>query len=722
MRWIILVCLVACANPHRGNGDDDDDGSNGSDGSGSNGGSGSHSDSCGGLSRPWLATGQQPNGVVSGDFDRDGILDLAVSNGLDGTVSVMRGLGGGRFAPKADYPVSAGTSGLAVADFDRDGKLDVLVGANYGPKLLAGNDDGSLQAAASTFSMPQPPTAVAAGDFDGDGNPDGVAAGTNLVIARGNGDRTFAAPNTYALDGAAVSVVAIDVNGDGKLDVVVAGWRYVDVFLGHGDGTLDGKLSNTNLSTTGYVGVGDVTADGIPDFVMNGVATSMGSSVAIYPGTGNGSLGTPVMIPIQGHALTYAAVIDVDHDGQLDIAAGEEQALHLYRNLGGGSWAQPVDYIGPETLSAWTAADLDGDGKPDLAVTGKDADVLALMFGIGDRFAGPQHFTTADGAKQIALVDVDGDHHLDAAVLATTANTLSVLLGNGDGTFAAKRDGATGVSPTGFTVSDFDGDGHPDFAVASTTTVDVLRGRGDGSVFPKTNVAMTPAAGVVAADFNSDGMPDLVTVGGGEVFIPNAGNGTFLTSPAGMPSDGFELDRLSAPDLDGNGTPDLILTPSGCHGLVTYAGNGAGRFQQLQTLAIPGCAHSVATADLDGDGKLDLVVASYATQAATTGPVYVFQGVGGGMFSTPAVAYPADTFPQHVQIADVNGDGVLDIVVAGYATEVLYGTGHGTFGPRTPYPGNYGGDIALGDVDGDGSTDLVTASGSAITVLLGRCH
>lgn len=545
------------------------------------------------------------------------------------------------------------------------------------------------------------------------------------MIARGNGDGTFVSVNAYPLDGAAVSVVAIDLNHDGKLDVVVAGSSYVDVFLGHGDGTLDGKLSNTGLYTRGYIGVGDVTGDGVPDLVMPGFSSTTGSGIAIYPGTGNGSLGTPVLIATHVADPSYAAVIDVDGDGQTDIVAGAGQTLELIRNLGGGSWAQPVDYIGPSGLSAWTAADLDNDGHPDLAVAGHDADVLALMFASGDRFAGPQHFTTAEGAKQIALVDVDGDHHLDAVVLAGTANTLSVLLGAGDGTFAAKRDGATGVAPTGFTVGDFDGDGHPDFAVGSSTTVDLLQGRGDGTVLPKQNVVMRPASGVVAADFNSDGMSDLVVVGDNplaELFVPNAGNGSFLVPTGGMPADYFELDRMLAPDLDGNGTPDLILTPGSCSGLVTYAGNGAGGFQQLQTLTLPGCPHSVATADLNHDGKLDLVVTSYGSQAATTGPVYVLLGVGGGMFFTPAVAYPADTVPRHVAIGDIDGDGNLDIVVSGSAIEVLYGAGNGTFGPRTPYGGMYDADLALGDVDGDGSTDLVSASGSTITVLQGRCH
>ena len=128
-----------------------------------------------------------PVKVASGDFNRDGVVDLVTVNMLDRTVSVLIGLGSGRFAPNVDYP--AADDGLAVADFDRDGKLDLAVLSNAGDvSIMAGNDDGSFQSPARVAQVGARASAVAAGDFDKDGIPDlAVATGAStLIVLRGS--------------------------------------------------------------------------------------------------------------------------------------------------------------------------------------------------------------------------------------------------------------------------------------------------------------------------------------------------------------------------------------------------------------------------------------------------------------------------------------------------------------------------------------------------------
>lgn len=718
MRWIIFLCLVACANPHRGNGDDDD-GSDGSSGSGSNGGSGDHSDSCGGLSRPWLATGQGPSGIVSGDFDRDGVIDLAVSSSLDHTVSVLRGLGGGHFAPKVDYPAYG--EGLAVADLDHDGKLDLVAG----DVMLIGNDDGSFQTGATIPGLAG--GTVATGDFDGDGNPDVANANSALQVVRGLGDRTFGPAKSYALDATAVTLIASDLNHDGKLDVIVGSVGFVDVFLGHGDGTFDGKLSYP-LATTGRIAVGDVSGDGVPDLVMPGV------QAAILPGMGNGSFGAAQMIATQTPTdIEHVALIDLDHDGVLDIVLGDGDYAEIVHSDGHGTYAvAPALYSEPRQPRAWLAADLDGDGQPDLAQVGLGAAAVGILFADHGAFIAPPQFATANGAIDLALADVDHDQHLDAVVLAQRAGTVSILLGTGDGSFAAKRDAATGTFPRGFAVEDVDGDGRLDVMAKSDSGVDVLRGKGDGTVMAKQSFAGGGGYAMVSADFTSDGKPDALVMNSTELaLMANAGDGTFptvVTANMSIPSNSSFA--LAAPDLDGNGTPDLAMAlgrldyPSNGGTLATYAGNGAGGFQALDTLVLNLCPTSIASADLNHDGKADLVVVGIvgyvSSVSSTLAPAEVFLGTGGGHFAPP-VAYLADVGPSHVTIADVDGDGALDLVIAGNATEVLHGHGDGTFGPRTPY-GAPAASAVAGDIDGDGSTDLVATSATGIQVLLGTCH
>lgn len=722
MRWILFVCLVACAGPHRGNGDGDDgNGSGDGSGSGSNGGSGSSSDTCGGLSRPWLATGQGPSGIVSGDFDRDGVIDLAVTSSIDGTVSVLRGLGAGHFAPKVDY--QANGFGLAAADLDNDGKLDLVTG----PVMLIGNDDGSFQTEATIPGLAG--TSLAAtGDFDGDGNADVVGANGTLFIVRGLGDRTFAPAKSYALDASAVTLFASDLNHDGKLDVIAGAPGFVDVFLGHGDGTFDGKLSYP-LSTTGYIAVGDVSGDGIPDLVVP--SASAPSTTSVLAGMGNGSFGAAqtVLSEATYNGSPHVALVDLDHDGTLDIVVGDDNSAQIVPSHGDDTYGPGSTlYHQPYMARAWLATDLDGDGQPDLAYAGTGVDAVGILFADHGGFIAAPEYATAAGASDLVLVDIDGDHHLDAVVLATTAGTTSILLGAGDGTFGSKRDAATGTGPRGFAVTDADGDGKLDVLALSNSGLDVLRGKGDGSLMAKQSFATGVGYALTSADFTSDGKPDVVVAFADLMTVANAGDGTFPIASAGPELARNQGIAATALDFDGNGTPDVALAlmnyPVSGGTLVTYAGNGAGGFQQLDSIPLPQYPTAVVGADLNHDGKIDLVVTQLAgfqySMTPRLGTVLVFLGTGGGHFKSP-VAYPADVYPGHLTITDLDGDGELDLVVDGEATEVLHGRGDGTFGPRTPY-GLPNARSTAGDVDGDGSMDLVATSTIGIEVLRGTCH
>jgi len=637
-------------------------------------------------------------------------------------VSILRGLGGGHFAPKVDYQAYGG--GLAVADLDHDGKLDLVTG----PDMLIGNDDGSFQSEVSIAGLAGT-TLAATGDFDGDGNPDIVDANGSLFVVRGLGDRTFAPAKSYALDAVAVALFTIDLNHDGKLDVVVGAPGFVDVFLGHGDGTFDGKLSYP-LNTTGYIAVGDVSGDGIPDLVVPAQSSPLTTSV--LPGTGNGAFGAAQTIltnqPIYGTPM-HASVIDLDHDGTLDIVIGDDYAVQIISSHGDGTYApKPTLYHQPYIARAWVATDLDGDGQPDLAYAGTGVDAVGILFADHGGFIAAPQYATAAGPNDLVLVDINRDQHLDAVVLAYTAGTISILLGAGDGTFGTKRDAATGTSPRGFAVADADGDGALDVLALSSSGLDVLRGKGDGSLVAKQSFAAGAGYALMSADFTSDGRPDVAVAYGSMNTVANAGDGTFPTAAMGpaIPTN-QGLGAVTA-DLDGNGTPDVALAimnyPSTGGTLITFAGNGAGGFQQLDSIPLPQAAIAVASADLNHDGKLDLVVTQLAGVpnhlTSALGTVSVFLGSGGGHFKPPT-SYPADVYPTHLTIADLDGDGELDLIVDGEATEVLHGRGDGTFGPRTPY-GLLNAISTAGDVDGDGIMDLVATSRIGIEVLRGRCQ
>ncbi|MFT3693573.1 MAG: VCBS repeat-containing protein [Kofleriaceae bacterium] len=711
--WLVVV-LIGCSGGSGRGGDDDDDGMpGGSDGSGSGGGGGGVNGSCGGLVRPWLATGQAPTGITSGDFDRDGIVDLAVANSLDGSISVMRGLGAGLFAPKVDYPATAFTKTLATADFDHDGKLDLSDGAN----IYLGNDDGSFQAPRSTGVD----SLGVVGDFDGDGNVDVASTASfdsthfRLEVALGHGDATFAASTYTLVTGGAqpLTMKTVDLNRDGELDLVVATSTGTVVLLGTGTGTFGGPA--VFPVTTPFVG--DVTGDGILDLV---------AAKQVLPGIGNGSFGAAIAID----ATTVMGLVDLDGDGVLDII-GEKGVIASHGDGMFGPEAGQYDGIFYDGHSL--AVDLDADGHDDLAVVGTEADVVSLLFNNAHgAFIAPPQYATAMGAMDLRLADL-GNGHLDAIVAADDSNSVSVLAGNGDGTFAAKKDGAMTPNVFDFNVGDVDGDGKLDVIAHSGAMVSVLRGKGDGTLMAKTDAAS--AGGYAAiADFTSDGKADVAIVSSVVMVMTNtAGLLGAPTQVAAMPAYHGTYTAIPssviAVDYDGNHTLDLLVgfCSGAGGGIQIFSGNGAGGFTSSGQLDAQRCVISVAAGDVDGDGKPDVIATTRALDYSTIGTfemVEVFT-TGGATSATP-VSYPAGTDLARTTLADVDGDGSLDIVIAGYPATMLFNHGNGTFGPRTPV-GARGNAVAAADIDGDGHLDLVTTGDygvgqSAIQTLLGQCH
>jgi hypothetical protein len=323
---------------------------------------------------------------------------------------------------------------------------------------------------------------------------------------------------------------------------------------------------------------------------------------------------------------------------------------------------------------------------------------------------------------------------------------VGVLLGNGDGTFQATQSYTSGgYFASAIAVADVNMDGKPDLLVSNTYFsegiagggVGVLLGNGDGTFQAAQSYTSggVYAVSIAVADVNDDGKPDILVAntgfnnseseGGVGVLLGN-GDGTFQAAKSYV-SGGGSAASIAVADVNGDGEPDIVVAnpcsvqdycPTG--GVVgVLLGNGDGSFQPVQTYSSGGVlAYSIAIADVNGDGKPDLLVANEcATYGCPggTGALGVLLGNGDGTFQPAQITSTPWTLGEgQIALADFNGDGKLDVAI-GSGSILLFGNGDGTF-TMPLYFGVTGPGIAVGNFNGDGSPDLAVGG----TILLNR--
>jgi hypothetical protein len=350
-------------------------------------------------------------------------------------------------------------------------------------------------------------------------------------------------------------------------------------------------------------------------------------------------------------------------------------------------------YAAPGGPTCVTYADLNGDGIPDMIFGNGSSDSVGVRLGLGGGAFGPEtDYATGGPMYAIAVADLNGDGKLDVVTANYSSQTISVLFGNGDGTLQP--------SPAG----------------APTTYYD------------------TGATSLVLADLNHDGHPDMVTAepNARSVWVwLNHGDGTFGPASIYNPPNSFYsfsgTRQVAVADVNGDGVPDIVSvndTDLASGNVTTFLGKGDGTFGQAIVSQVGGFSTGLALADLNGDGKLDIVTADGGGPEFT---VSVGFGNGDGTF-TQSAAYATGTYfyPWRVAAADVSGDGRPDIVtISGpYAapppptfTEVFVNNGDGTFGPPQSVPNSgLSGGLALADVNGDGLPDLTLVGPGSNTV------
>ena len=528
---------------------------------------------------------------------------------------------------------------------------------------------------------------VAVGDFNGDGKADLVVANEcpdsncnagAVSVLLGNGDGTFQAPQTYSSGGSEAYAVAVaDVNKDGKADLIVANGcesanqcanGVVGVLLGNGDGTFQ---SASTYASGGVVAtsitIADVNRDGNVDLIVGNqclTSTCASGGVGVLLGNGNGTFQAPQSYATGGLATVSVAAGYFNHDRKLDLVTANQ---------------------------CQSSGNCNGN--------------VGVLLGNGDgTFQAAQSYTSGGyAAVSVATGDFNADGKTDLVVAnqcESSANcnngNVGVLLGNGDGTFQTAENYVSGGNNTsGITVSDLNADGRTDLVLANQCqaagncgvgSVSVLMGNGDGT-FQSARSYISDgvlAQSVGVGDWNGDMKPDLAIVNqcqsgsactGTVTILLGNGDGTFQAPPS-YASGGYDADSVAVGDLNRDGKPDLVVAnlcrASNCSqensGYVSVLlGNGDGTFQPAQEYATGGFgASSVAIADFNGDGNPDVVVANQCSTTAckSGGSVSILLGNGNGTLQAAQTYSSGGDTALSIAIADFNKDGNLDLAVA----------------------------------------------------------
>lgn len=647
--------------------------------------------------------------AVMGDFDNDGKIDLAVANATGLAVSVLLGKGAAAFTAPVDYAAGMSPSAIAAGDVNGDGALDLIV---------ANHDDGTM---------------------------------TVLLNDRHG---VFGAPTIYATGANPVAIAIGDLNRDGRQDVVVAvaamstdpatpfaAAGYLSVFLNNGAGRFAPPV--IYLSGTGptAVAIADLNHDGLSDLA---IATSQQtpltgdeSNVTVLINKGNATFATPVAYGVQPQPTSVVAG-DLDGDNVPDLVVAGAQGTVMF-NKGDGTF--PVNdtfsfqnITGSPTPLGVALADINGDGRLDLAIAGQEGTVSVALNGGGkNAFGVPLIYSIGSYATAVAFGDLNADGKADLAVVE---NNVSVLLGTGQGTFAVAPSYAVSASPAGLAVGDLNGDAKLDLAVADGDGhVSVLMNTGRGAFAAAVNYdgAAYPTS-IVSADLNGDGRLDLAVTNDMtadvSVFL-NRGGGLFapqVKSPASLGAN-----AMAAADFDGDGRLDLAVTSStggataGAPRTATLSillNRGGGVFAAPVNYSVGEETYAIAVGDLNGDGKIDVVVNANPSTPGTAG-VSVLLNKGDGTLAGPVhYVIGSGVDSGHFVIGDLDGDGKPDLAVSdfdGGNLVVLVNDGTGRFQLSGTYPAEWEIDaIALGDLNGDGTPDLAVASvnGGAVHLFL----
>jgi hypothetical protein len=665
-----------------------------------------------------FALAVQPAAFCLGDINGDGLIDF-ISAG-NGSISVLKG-GPTGFGAAQIFPGVDAPTAILIGDFNGDGWNDVAVASESGQVAILLNNGNGLLTNPVFYYSGLHPSSLALADFNGDGIPDLVATnenGNDLSLFMGRNDGSFQTAVHFAAGSSPRSVVAADLNGDGLADLAVTDFSTNNVTVLLGDGL--GGFSAASSVPTGSGPSLLLAGDFNEDGAVDlAVENELDNSVLLLMGNGTGGFS-------RGTTFSGSVSFGLGHavgGAHLDLLIQTKDALDIMQGEGDGTFTLGAELAAPATPQVLLIADLNGDGQPDIAAADLSG-VLSVFSGFA-----PQPTPATDASAPIEVV-------------TTSRNTVAAArVGSPIHAFA------NGTSSSSVTLASSNTSSTLSQSITLTATVNPSSATGKVTFYDGTTIIGIQPVAVGQAVLTTALLPSGVN----PLTARYSGDATYASSitasavsqtVSALPQLGFtsssDSSTLTTPanvisaDVNGDGKPDLVVSNNSGTNISIFLNNGSGSFGAGTTCNVQATPGALVAVDLNADGIVDLAVLN-----PSAGTVTVLIGTATG--TTCAALFPSSyaystgtpsSSPVAIATGDFNGDGIPDLVVANATDKtvsILLGNGTSilTLQTAVAYPlGTTPVSLAVADFNQDGYADVVALSNvsSSFIVLFGKAN
>ncbi len=634
--------------------------------------------------------------------------------------------------------VTCHPTSVRATDVDGDGHTDVLSASSYDDKIAWYENDGSSVPNFTVHTITTNaggPKSVYAANVDGDSDTDVLSASSlddkiTWYENDGSSDPSFTAHTITTNADRAKSVYAADVDGDSHTDILSASSGDDKIVWYENDGSSDPSFTThtitTNADQAESVYAVDVDGDGHTDILS---ASSADSKIAWYENDGSSdpSFSAHTIDPVASGARSVHAA-DVDGDGDTDVlsASSGDDKIVWYENDGSSdpSFTTHTITTNADGAKSVYAADVDGDGHTDVFSASSDDDKIAWYENDGNSnpsFTAHTITTNAGEAQSVYAANVDGDSDTD--VLSASPGDDKIAWHENDGSmhpdfsehFITSPPFVN--SPTSVYSVDVDGDNYTDVLSASFDDDKISWYENDGNSNPSftahtitTNAS--EAQSVYAANVDGDSDTDVLSASSGDItWYENDGTSDPSFTAHTIATNLSSTISVHGANVDGDSDIDVLSASSGDDKITWYENDGNSNpsftAHTITTNAVR--AQSVYAADVDGDSDTDVLSASSDDDKIAW---YENDGNSNPSFTAHTITTNANG-ARSVHAADVDGDGDTDVLSASSLDGVTWYENDGTSDPSfTAHTINTSGAVSVhaANVDGDNGTDVLSAS------------